>query len=146
MQPDDKAHRQKRENAVDAEFAARKRRKERKATHALQQQAAQIESERELADPEGITYIGETLKVLAEEEAEALADRQDRQRELAQQRQDERERRAAHAWRRQDEAQRRRESVRRMLRNQLGRDPTNQEFMVAVAHLRIDPNWSDDDA
>lgn len=137
--------RQKRERDVDAKLASRRALKEQKAENALVAESQQYEDELDELDPFGISMARDALRVHAEEAAVDLEERQYRNAQEAQRRMDEGNRRAAAVWRRQDAAELRRRNVLRMLRNQLGREPTHAEFIAGVAHLRIDPNWSDDE-
>lgn len=136
----------KREEWVDQEIAERKRSKMAQAEHNLEIQSRREQHREDEEDWMGLNANAAQIRAFTEDAVDDLEEHQFRERERADEQRLQQQRNAARIWRRQDYYERRRRNVRNLLRQQLGREPTMDEFIAGVAHLRPDREWSDDEA
>jgi len=135
----------KREEWVDQEIAERKRSKMAQAEHNLEIQSRRERHREDEEDWMGLNANAAQIRAFTEDAVDGLEEHQFRERERAEEQRLQQQRNAARIWRRQDYYERRRRNVRNLLRQQLGREPTMDEFIAGVAHLRLDREWSDDE-
>ncbi len=137
---DTPAHREKREQWVDEEMAARKRGKMEQAEQKLELRSRRAIHEQNEADWIGLGANVDQMRSMTED---AVVDLEEHQFRAA----DEREERLRYQqehnrriWRRQDRLANQRRNVRADLVARLGREPAMDEFIAEVTRLRDDEN------